>query len=61
MDDEPIACSDSHAVMDWSERAENGTLIGIFTKDGKPTELEAWSVDGGDVETWPPIESIQRT
>ena len=62
-DDEPITSSDSHAVMDWSGRADNGTLvgIGIFTKDGMPTELEAWSVDGGLVETWPPIEAIERT
>lgn len=61
IDDDPITSSDSHAIMDWSGRAENGTLvgIGIFSKDGMPTELEAWSVDGGDVVTWPPIEAIQ--
>jgi hypothetical protein len=63
MDDEPITSTDSRAVMDWSGRAENGTLIGLglSTSDGMPTELEAWSVDGGDVETWPRIEAIQRT
>jgi hypothetical protein len=62
IDDEPITSSDSHAEMDWSGRAENGTLvgIGIFTKGGVPTELEAWSVDGGIVETWPPIDAIKR-
>ena len=63
MDDEPITGSDSHAIMNWSGRAENGALIGLgmFAKDGMPTELEAWSVAGGDVETWPPIDAIQRT
>ena len=62
MDDEPITSADSHANMDWSGRAENGTLVGIgvFTKDGMPTELEAWSVDGGEVVDWPPIEEIER-
>ena len=62
MHDAPITSKDSQAAMDWSGRAENGTLvgIGIFVKDGMPTELEAWSVDGGDVDAWPPIEAIQR-
>lgn len=61
--DEPITSPDSHAVMDWAGRAGNGTLVGIglFTKDGVPTELEGWSIDGGLVETWPPIEAIERT
>ena len=60
--DDPITSSDSSAVMNWSGRADNGTLvgIGIFMKDGMPTELEAWSVDGGEVETWPPIDAIYR-
>jgi len=63
MDDEPIKSSDSRAVMDWSGRAANGTVIDIvlFAKDGIPTELEACSMDCGDVETWPPIDEIQRT
>ena len=63
IDDEPITSRDSQPCMEWSGRAENGTLVGIgvFTKDGMPTELEAWSVDGGDVETWPPIGEIRRT
>jgi hypothetical protein len=63
MDDDPITSRHSQANMDWSGRAENGTLVGIgvFTKDGMPTELEAWSVDGGDVETWPPIDAIRPT
>jgi len=61
MDDQPITSSDSHAVMDWSGRAENGTLIGIglFTKDGIPTELDASSMDCGDIESWPPINAIR--
>ena len=60
--DEPITSSDSNAVMNWSGRAANGALIGIglFAKDGMPTELEAWSVDGGEVVTWPPIEAIEQ-
>ena len=60
IDDEPIT-SGSYAVMDWSGLAENGTLIDIvlFAKDGIPTELEACSMDCGDVESWPPINAIR--
>lgn len=63
VDEEPVTSSDSQPVVDWAGRAENGTLIGIrlFAKDGMPTELEAWSVDGGDVEGWPPIDAIYPT
>ncbi|MDJ0758424.1 MAG: hypothetical protein QNJ19_03455 [Woeseiaceae bacterium] len=61
IEDEPITSRDSQPLMNCSGRAENGTLVGIglFMKDGMPTELEAWSVDGGDVETWPPIDEIR--
>lgn len=61
-DDEPITSKDADRLSDWSGKAENGTLVGIgmFAKDGMPTELEAWSVDGGDVENWPPLDAIQR-
>jgi hypothetical protein len=62
LDDEPITCRDSEANMDWSGRAENGTLvgIGIWVKDGMPTELDIWSIDGGDVVDLPPTENISR-
>ena len=62
LDDEPITSKDADERMDWSGRAENGTLVGIgmFSKGGMPTELEAWSVDGGDIEHWPPLDAIQR-
>ena len=61
-DDEPITSKDAERRLDWSGRAENGTLVGIglFAKDGMPTELEAWSVDGGDIEDWPTPDTIQR-
>ena len=61
-DDEPITAKDADDRLDWSGRAENGTLVGIgmWAKDGMPTELEAWSVDGGDIENWPPLDAIQR-
>jgi hypothetical protein len=49
--------------MEWFGPAENGTLVGIllFSKDGMPTELEAYSMNGGDIDTWPPIDAIQPT
>ena len=61
-DDEPITSKDAERLLGWSGRAENGTLVGIgmFSKDGMPTELEAWSVDGGDIDNWPPLDAIQR-
>lgn len=60
LDDEPIIM-DSRIVADWYGRAANGTLVGISLSalNGKPTELEAWSIDGGDVETWPPIDTLE--
>ena len=62
LNDEPIYSEDADTRLDWSGRAENGTLVGIgmFAKDGMPTELEAWSVDGGHVESWPPLDAIRR-
>ncbi len=59
--DDPITSKDSERLLEWSGRAENGTLVGIvlFVSNGFPTELEAWSVEGGDIENWPPIDAIQ--
>ena len=61
-DDEPVTSKDSERLMDWSGKAENGTLVGIgmFAKEGVPTELEAWSEDGGEIESWPPLDAIYR-
>ena len=62
MDDEPVTSLDSDRLLNWFGRAANGTLVGIglSAKDGMPTELEAWSVDGGDIEDWPPLDAIQQ-
>ena len=59
--DEPITSKDSERLLEWTGRAENGALVGIvlFVRDGLPTELEAWSVEGDDIETWPPNDAIQ--
>lgn len=61
LDDEPITSKDSKIVADWYGRAANGTLVGVtlFALNGKPTELEAWSIDGGEVETSPPIDALE--
>jgi hypothetical protein len=60
LDDEPIW--DSESAGDWTGRAANGTMVGIglFVSGGKPTELEAWSLDGGEIDTWPATSAIQR-
>ena len=61
LDDEPITGKDSKIVAEWYGRAANGTLVGVTLSglNGKPTELEAWSIDGGEVETWPPIDTLE--
>lgn len=57
-DDPPI--ENGGVAKAWSGRAQNGTLVGILLseKDGFPTELEAVSEDGGEIECWPSIVSI---
>ena len=62
MEAKPITINISYLVADWEGRAENGTLfgIGLFAFNGKPTELEAWSPEGVDIDSWPPISAIQQ-
>ena len=63
LDDEPITSRDSGWVGAWTGRAPNGTLVGIALAavDGVPVELEAWSVDGGEFDSWPPLSEIRLT
>lgn len=60
-DSEPIPATNSRVRSDWIGRANNGTLVGISLSflNGQPTELEAWSVDGGEIEDWPSLDAIQ--
>ena len=46
-------------VVDYCGLAANGTTVGVTLteQDGKLARLEAWAVDVGDVEEWPPIEA----
>lgn len=62
LDSKPITSKDSESIRAWSGRADNGTLVGVglFALNGTPTELEAWSVDGGEVESWPPIDALEE-
>ena len=61
LDDQPITSVSSELVGDWMGRAENGRMVGIglFAFKGRPTELEAWSPDGVDIDSWPPISAIE--
>ena len=62
MEDEPITSISSCPAGDWIGRAENGAFVGIglFTLNGKPTELEAWSPEGIHIVSWPPINTITQ-
>jgi hypothetical protein len=60
--DDPISSEDSSSVVDLVGRAVNGTLVGVVlfaTKEGKVTELEGWSVDGGEIE-WPATSVLEE-
>lgn len=59
--DDPITSRKSSPVVDLVGRAANGTLVGVVllaTKEGKVTELEAWSVDGGEIDEWPATTAL---
>jgi hypothetical protein len=60
-EDEPITSKHSSVVGEWQGRAADGRLVGIllFAKDGVPTELEACSIEGKDVQSWPPLDGIK--
>lgn len=62
LEDRPITSRSSVPVADWVGRTADGKMVGIglFAVNGKPTELEAWSPEGVDVNNWPPINSIQQ-
>ena len=49
-------------IADYSGLADNGTLVGIglYEREGRIAELEAWTVDGGPVSSWPPIDTLSR-
>lgn len=40
-----------------------GTLVGValLARNGKLTELEAWSPSGVDIRAWPSLSSLERT
>jgi hypothetical protein len=62
LEDKPINSIDSEPAGDWMGRAGNGTSVGIglFIFNGRPTELEAWSPEGVDIDSWPPTSAIER-
>lgn len=42
---------------------DQGTLVGValLERDGKLSELEAWSPSGVDISAWPVLSSLERT
>ncbi|MDQ8183876.1 hypothetical protein QEH57_24665 [Pelagicoccus sp. SDUM812005] len=48
-------------LADYQGGDEDSGLIGItlWERDGSIIELEAWSIDGTDVTTWPKLDTIR--
>jgi len=59
LDSEPL--THLTKVVDYCGLAENGTTVGVALteRDGKLARLEAWVVDAGDIEGWPPIDAME--
>ena len=63
LDDEPltgVGAKTADIIADYYGPAENGTTVGVtlHEREGKLAELEASVVHGGDIEGWPPIDSL---
>lgn len=59
-DDEPKELGEK--IAEQVAYADNGTLVGatVLVSNGSISELEAWSVDGEPITTWPSIEAFKN-
>ena len=48
-------------IADFQGGDSKSGLVGIilWERDGEISELEAWSIDGKDVESWPPLNTMR--
>lgn len=47
------------ADFQGGDRESNLVGICLWESDGRISELEAWSIDGSDVESWPEFNTIK--
>jgi len=58
---EPKREREKRILADFQGGDIESSLVGIslWESDGKISELEAWSIDGSDVESWPEFNTIK--
>lgn len=62
MEDEPVTSAHAERLAEWEGRTTTGILVQIvlYAANGQPTELEACSPEGDDIDCWPPVDAIQQ-
>ena len=49
-------------IANYVGRDKGGVLVGValLERNGKLSELEAWSPSGADIRAWPVLSSLER-
>ncbi len=61
LDQEPDTSQSFTAVADYMGRNSDNVLVGVMLIDrnGRLSELEAWSPEGEDIKSWPPLSELK--
>jgi len=56
------AVTSAPELIQYVGTSNAGTKVGValMAKNGQLTELEAWSVCGGEFETWPEVNTLNK-
>lgn len=59
---EPLTSGPMTEVASYRGRNAEGVTVGVVLIDrgGKLAELEAWSPEGNDIASWPPVTKLER-
>jgi hypothetical protein len=59
---EPVTSGPKTEVASYRGRNAEGVTVGVvlIDRNGKLTELEAWSPEGNDISSWPPVAALER-
>jgi hypothetical protein len=59
---EPVTSGPIAEVASYRGRNAEGLTVGVvlIDRNGKLAELEAWSPEGEDIASWPPLAALER-
>jgi hypothetical protein len=59
---EPLTSGPMTEVASYRGRNTEGVTVGVvlIDRNGKLAELEAWSPEGSDIVSWPPVAKLER-